>query len=377
MKKIQVHLGERSYPVVIGKGLLRSCGRLVKPLGLGRKIFIVTNRTVARYFLRTVRRSLTQAGFQVHVHLLRYEDERAKSGKSLFEIWQAMAEAGLERTSTLLALGGGVVGDLAGFAASTYMRGISLLQVPTTLLAQVDAAIGGKTAVDLPSAKNIVGTFYQPRMVVIDVETLKALARLRPRELQNAFAEIIKYGVIEDRSLFQLLEEKLGWFFSSVRRKYLGNRELSFLEKVIWHALQVKVRVVERDERETRGKRMVLNYGHTFAHAFEAASHYRLPHGQAVALGMVSAARLARRIGIFRAEDEIRQNRLIAKAGLPTRLKGIRFSPERVIHHMSHDKKKRGGRLRFVLPKAIGRVTVVNRISFAHVRRVLSELGAK
>lgn len=371
MRKIQIHLGERSYPVVIGKGLLRSLGRLVKPLGLGRKIFMVTNRKVARFFLGTLRRSLIQAGFQVHVHLLRYGNERDKSEKSLFGIWRAMAEAGLERTSTVLALGGGVVGDVAGFAASTYMRGIPLVQVPTTLLAQVDAAIGGKTAIDLPSAKNMVGTFYQPRLVLVDVETLRALAKFGFREIQNAFSEVIKYGVIRDRSLFKLLEDKLGWFFSSIRRKYLGHRELAFLEQVIAHAVRVKARVVEADERETRGKRMLLNYGHTFAHAFEAASHYRLPHGKAVALGMVSAGRLARERGMFRKEDENRQRRLIASAGLPTRLQGAWFQPERVIRHMRLDKKKKNGRLRFVLPEAIGKVKVIDHVSFTEVRKVL------
>jgi len=381
MKRIQIHLGRRSYPILIGRGLLRSLSRLVKPLGLGRKIFVVSNHRVARYFLGTVRRSLTRSGFQVYSHLLRYGDERAKSEKCLFEIWQAMAEAGLERTSTVLALGGGVVGDVAGFAASTYMRGISLLQVPTTLLAQVDAAIGGKTAIDLPFAKNIVGTFYQPRMVVVDTETLRVLTRFRLREFRNGLAEVIKYGVIQDIKLFELLERKLPLTLPSPQRGggggERGSQLFSFFESVVWRSARAKARIVEADERETLGKRMILNYGHTFAHALEAVSRYRLSHGEEVALGMVCAGRVARRIGIFRSEDERRQNRLIANAGLPTRVNGARFKPDRLMRHMRLDKKKKGGQLRFVLPEAIGRVRVVDRVPLARVRRVLSELGSE
>jgi len=277
-----------------------------------------------------------------------------------------MAGEGLERTSTVLALGGGVVGDVAGFAASTYMRGIHLVQVPTTLLAQVDSAIGGKTGIDLPSSKNMVGTFYQPRLVISDITALERLDRFRAREVRNGFAEVIKYGVIQDPVLFRMLEEKEDRVSSA-----------QFLETIVWRAARVKAAIVEEDERETRGKRVILNYGHTFAHAFEAASNYRLPHGEAVALGMVCAARLAARRGIFPRGEEARQRRLIQRAGLPVRLGRFRLSTGRILRHMAQDKKVREGRPRFVLPLRVGRVRVFEDVSISEIKRVLSEIGGR
>ena len=371
MKKIQIKLAEgRSYSIVIGRNLLSSIAALIKPLGLGKKIFVVTNKKIkSRGFLKTIQSSLSKAGYEVIEHLLNKGDERDKSKDSLFKLWQHMAKAGLERSSSVLALGGGVVGDLAGFAASTYMRGISFIQVPTTLLAQVDAAIGGKTAIDLPLAKNIVGTFYQPRLVVADVATLAGMGK----ELRNSFSEIIKYGIIMDLKLFRLLEKKADWFFKSARKKPLGNQELSFLEEVVFRSVRVKAKVVKEDERETKGKRMVLNYGHTFGHAFETVSNYRIPHGEAVALGMVCAGRLARKRGFWGMRDEMRQNRLIQNTGLPLRVSPYGFSARRVIKAMLLDKKKKGGKLRFVLPEAIGRVRIVNDISSKEIEKILKE----
>jgi len=369
MRRIRLNLKDRSYSIVIGRNLLPQIARWLKPLKLGKKILMVTNRRVANLFLAPVRASLIRAGFEVvRPHFLKYGDERDKSKDSLFRLWQHMAEAGLERSSTVLALGGGVVGDLAGFAASTYMRGIPLIQVPTTLLAQVDAAIGGKTAIDLPLAKNIVGTFYQPRLVVSDVAVL---ARTGLKELRNSFAEIIKYGIIRDLGLFRMLEEKVRWFFSKASQNTLGNQELSFLEEVVFRSARVKAGIVEEDERETKGKRTALNYGHTFAHAFEAASNYQLPHGEAVALGMVCAARLARKKGLFSFRDQIRQNRLIEAAGLPSQIDRRPLNFRRVFQAMLLDKKKIGGRLRLVLPEAIGRVKVVEDVSSKEIEEVL------
>ena len=374
MKTVKVNLKNQSYPILIGRGLLSAVGRLLKPLRPGSKVLIVSNRKVAGLFLKTVRDSLERAGFEaVRPCLLRQGDERDKSKESLFRVWEHMAQEGLERGSAVLALGGGVVGDLAGFAASTYMRGISLVQVPTTLLAQVDSAIGGKTAIDLALAKNIIGTFYEPRLVIVDVETLKRMGLKKSglRALRNSFAEIIKYGMIQDFKLFESLEKKVKWFFSSASKKSLGEAELSFLETVIEHSAAVKARVVEEDERETRGKRMILNYGHTFAHAFEAERNFRLPHGEAVALGMVCAARLARERGMLSRGDELRQNQLIQQAGLATDIHRYHFRGERVISAMLLDKKKIGGKLRFILPLAIGRVKVVKDVSLSEVRGVL------
>jgi len=357
MKRILVRLKERSYPILIGRNLVASVGSFLKPLKLGPKILIVTNEAVSNLFLASVLSSLKRAGFELAApYLLEHGDERDKSEKTLLRLWEHMARAKLERTSTLLALGGGVVGDVAGFAASTYMRGISLVLVPTTLLAQVDASIGGKTGIDLPSAKNLVGTFYQPRMVISDVGTLQ---KIPTRELRNGFAEIIKYGMIRDAALFRLLEREKNWF------------EPDFLETVIARSAAVKAEIIERDERETKGERIILNYGHTFAHAFEAASQYRLPHGEAVALGMVSAARLARKKKLLRASDEERQNRLIEKAGLPTERARYRLGHHGILQHMMLDKKKREGKPRFVLPSAVGCVKVVENVSLAELKEIL------
>lgn len=377
MKEIKLNLSERSYSIVIGRNLLASLGRLLKPLGLGSKVLIVSNRCVAGLFLKTVQKSLKQAGFNEETpFLLPHGDERDKSKEVLFKLWEHLAHSGFERTSTLVALGGGVVGDLAGFAASTFMRGIRLIQVPTTLLAQVDSAIGGKTAIDLPSAKNIIGTFYEPRLVVCDVQVLErmGLSKEGMRGLRNSLAEVIKYGVIQDKELFKLLEEKIAWFLSCARKKILGPPELSFLETVVARSARVKAGVVEEDEHETKGRRLILNYGHTFAHAFEAASNYRIQHGEAVALGMVCAARLAWLLGIFSKEEELRQRRLIWEAGLPVHLGPYRLRPEKILDSIQLDKKKKEGRLRFVLPVRMGKVQVFSEVSASEINRVLSDM---
>lgn len=374
MKIIRLPLKDRSYAIVIGRNLLSSTAKLIRPLGLGKKIFIVTNQRIKRLgFLTPVLRPLRASGYEITVHTLKHGNEKDKSPESLLGLWRHMARSRLERSSAVLALGGGVVGDVAGFAAATYMRGISIVQVPTTLLAQVDAAVGGKTGVDLAEAKNIVGAFHQPRLVVVDVNTLSRMG-LTPsglREMKNSFAEIIKYGIIQDLSLFRLLEQNVEAFLKSARKKPLGMKELSFLEAVIARSVRVKARVVAGDERETKGRRMILNYGHTFGHAFEAASNYRIPHGEAVALGMVCAARLAESRGMFSAHAERRQNLLIQKAGLPTRLPVLKLKRRRVISSMLLDKKRKGGRLRFVLPAALGRVKVVSDVTAEEIKKVL------
>ena len=370
MKRIQIRLKNKGYSVLIGRGLLARVGGLCRPLGVGKKVLIVSNRRVARYYLRPVSKSLARAGFQVFSYLLPYGDERDKSGSVFLKLWRYMAQIPLERSSTVVALGGGVVGDLAGFAASTYMRGIALVQVPTTLLAQVDSAIGGKTAVDLPEAKNAVGTFYQPRLVISDVCVLKTL---RERQFRSQFAEVIKYGVIADAGLFKLLEKKADSFFSAVRSGRFGPRELSFLETIVWRSAKVKAKVVEEDECETKGKRVVLNYGHTFAHAIEAASNFQISHGEAVAVGMVLAAGLAKKIGWINAGAERRQLELIRRSALPYRLGKSRASNRQLLSYMKRDKKVKNGRLRFVLPKRIGKVMLKEGISEKQILGLLNE----
>lgn len=370
MKRIRIRLKNNSYSILIGRGLLARMGGWLKSLRVGKKVLIVSNRRVARLYLGPVSKSLRKAGFQVFSCLLPYGNERDKSERALSKLWHDMARIPLERSSVVIALGGGVVGDLTGFAASTYMRGIALIQVPTTLLAQVDSSIGGKTAINLPEAKNVVGTFYQPRLVVADVLALRTLGE---REFRNQFAEVVKYGMISDIGLFKLLERRAVSFFSALRRGKIGPRELSFLETIVWRSAKVKAKVVEEDERETKGKRMILNYGHTFAHAIEAASRFRVPHGEAVAVGMILAAKLARHIGWMKSGAEKRQFQLIQSVGLPYRLRRNRVSSRAFLSYMKRDKKVKDGKLRFVLPKGIGKVAVKENVSEKQVLRLLDE----
>ncbi|MBI3999955.1 MAG: 3-dehydroquinate synthase [Candidatus Omnitrophica bacterium] len=372
MKKITVHLGNRSYPILIGKGLLAKVGSLLKPLKLGSKILIVSNDRVADRFLgdRKFTKSLRGSGFEVFQHNLKYGYEPDKFAGELNKLWEHMSRIPLDRTSTVLALGGGVVGDVAGFATSTYMRGISLVQIPTTLLAQVDSAIGGKTAINLKSGKNIVGSFYQPRVVISDVYALKTLVNsdYGQLEFRNSFAEVIKYGVIQDSKLFDLLEEKGRWFIKAVEQKSLGFKELKFLEEVVWRSAVVKAKVVEQDERETKGRRMILNYGHTFAHALEGVSKFKIPHGEAVACGMILAGELALRMGIFSIQAQARQISLINRLSYPARYS---FLSSKVLSFMKRDKKVHDGKLRFVLPIRIGEVRIFENVSENLVQDVL------
>lgn len=365
MKKIVIRLKERSYPILIGKGLLSSLGRLLKTLEVGPKVLVVSNKKVARRFYQTVQGSLRRFGFQTSLFTLSYGDERDKSEKILTKLWEAMSRAKLDRASAVIALGGGVVGDVSAFAASTYMRGIALVQVPTTLLAQVDSAIGGKTAIDLASAKNVVGTFYQPKMVVCDVEVLRSL---NPREFRNSFAEVVKYGMIRDSRLFRLLEQKGAWFFSSLEKGSFGSLQYRFLETIVSRSVMVKARVVEQDERETKGLRMILNYGHTFGHALESASRFKISHGEAIATGMILAGELAKRIGIFSKEAQDRQVRLIKQICRP---RAYSYSANRLLSLMKRDKKNRNGKIRLVLPRAIGKVEVCDRTSEHQILNVL------
>ena len=378
MKKITVRLKNRSYPILIGNHLIGQLGRLLKPLKLGSKILIVSNSRIKKRFshFRPLISSLKKSGFQVYEHLLSQGNESDKSTLELARVWKKMAQIPLDRSSTVLAFGGGVVGDTAGFAASTYMRGISLVQVPTTLLAQVDSAVGGKTAVNLSSAKNIVGTFYQPKIVISDVEALKKLARdnFGRLEFKNSFMEVIKYGVIQDPALFGLLERKVKSFFSSLEKGKLGKKEESFLEAVVWRSACVKARVVSADEREVTGKRMILNYGHTFAHALEGASKYRLPHGQAVGIGMILAGELGVRMGVFSRENQRRQTQLIRAIGLSLR---YNYLSSQLLSFMKRDKKGVSGKLKFVLPLRIGRVNVFDRIPERLIREVMNQNKGK
>lgn len=399
MSKVKVNLAQRSYSIVIGSGILRDIGQtLKKKLKLSGKILVVTTPSVKRlHWFDKLPATLARSGYKVDVVEVptpqefrkRPDLEEFKNNRMVMRLYDRFLEAKfrLDRTSTVIAVGGGVTGDLVAFAASTYMRGINLIHVPTTLLAQVDSAIGGKTGLNLTKGKNLVGTFYQPRLVCVDIETLnskKDLEKLKSlfgisqdfwsRELRGGFAEIIKYGVIKDRTLFYLLERNLESIGDIINIKN-WNQHRNFLRKVITRCCQIKAWVVQRDECETKGEREILNYGHTVGHALEAAGGYKLlHHGEAVSVGMVAAARIAEKLGILGSRDFLRQENLLRGIGLPTSISSKELNIDRVINAIKVDKKIRGGRLRFVLPRKIGEVTIRHNVPFGLIRSVLKEI---
>jgi 3-dehydroquinate synthase len=342
MKRIPVRLGDRSYDIAVAPGLLGRLGPEVRRVCPSAALAaLVTDRHVAARHLAAARRSLERAGFRVHATVLP-PGERTKTLATVARLYAAFAVAKLERSSPAVLLGGGVIGDLGGFAAATYLRGLPIVQVPTSLVAQVDAAIGGKTGVDLPQGKNLVGAFAQPRAVLIDPLALRTLPR---RELIAGLAEVVKYGVIRDAALFAFLES---------RAKQLAACPVIDMAAIVARCAAIKAEVVSKDERES-GLRQILNYGHTIGHAIEAATGYtRFLHGEAVAVGMTGAALMARLIGTARPEVLERQSALLLRLGLPLRARGVSFS--RALAALRLDKKVLGGRPRFVLPVAIGRV---------------------
>lgn len=341
MRTLKVSLGDRSYPIYLGEGLLSRAGEFLKEVGCGEGIGIVTNPTVAGLYLKPVQEALARSGFRV-TSILVPDGEEHKNLKSLAAVYDQLIRGRFERSSCVMALGGGVIGDLAGFAAATFLRGIPYVQLPTTLLAQVDSSVGGKTGVNHREGKNLIGAFYQPRAVLIDVAVLHTLPR---RELLAGMAEVIKYGIIEDAGLFALLEEKL-------ERLLALDREL--LEEAVATSCSIKARVVEKDERE-EDYRSVLNFGHTIGHALESLTGYeKFLHGEAVAIGMAQAASLSVRQGFCDEESLRRIERLITRAGLPTAIPSS-IKPPDLVKKMEVDKKSAAGRIKFVLCAGIGK----------------------
>ena len=341
MQKLTVNLGDRSYPILVGAGLLPRAGELLQQAGLRGKIAVITNPTVAQLYLDTTCEALASAGFQV-MPVLVPDGEEHKDLKSLVSIYDRLIAERFERKSCVLALGGGVIGDLAGFVAATYLRGVPYVQVPTTLLAQVDSSVGGKTAVNHQDGKNLIGAFYQPRLVLIDVEVLRSLPR---RELIAGLAEVIKYGIIEDPALFRLLEKE--------HQRLIGlDQEL--LIQVIATCCAIKARVVEKDERED-DYRAVLNFGHTIGHALEAATGYtRFLHGEAVGIGMAKASAISVQQGFCDRTSLERIHDLIRKTGLPLEIPA-EVSVAGLIQGMEVDKKSAGGKIKFVACAGIGK----------------------
>lgn len=336
MHALNVPLGDRTYPVLIGRGLLGRADVLAPYLD-GRQVLVVTNEIVAPLWLKPLRAAL--ADYELRVHVLP-DGEEQKSLETLGLLFDVLAEHRFNRDATVLALGGGVIGDVAGFAAACWQRGTGFVQLPTTLLAQVDAAVGGKTAVNIPAGKNLVGAFHQPNAVIADVATLSTLGR---KEYCAGLGEIVKYGLGLDSGLFEWLEQNLDAVI---------DREPEALERVVYWCCALKAAVVAEDERE-QGRRALLNLGHTFAHAIEASIAFgSWLHGEAVAAGLVMASELAVRLGMLERDVAARVEALVAAAGLPTRPPPV--GAERLKSFMKLDKKISGGRLRFVLPDGLG-----------------------
>jgi 3-dehydroquinate synthase len=341
MQTLNVNLGARSYAIHIGAGVLQRAGEFLAQAGLRGKVAVVTNPTVAPLYLDAVIDSLGKSGFAA-VAILIPDGEEHKNFQSLQTIYDRLIAERFERKSCVLALGGGVVGDLAGFAAATYLRGVPYVQAPTTLLAQVDSSVGGKTGVNHADGKNLIGAFYQPRLVLIDVD---ALATLPQRELVAGLAEVIKYGVIEDAALFALLELKI---------EKLLQLDRDLLIQTIATCCAIKARVVEADERE-EDYRAVLNFGHTVGHALEAVTHYKqFLHGEAVGVGMAKAAALSHREGFCDQQSLDRIVGLIKQAGLPTEVPSAVSMPS-LIQAMEVDKKAAAGKIKFVMCDGIGK----------------------
>ena len=360
MHDISVKLGARSYRIVVDAGILGRVGPELKGLGVGAKVALFSDAGILARLGGPVRGSLTAAGFDVTVVELP-AGEAAKTVEVASRGWDALLAAGLDRGSTVVALGGGAVGDLAGFVAATYMRGVNFVQLPTTLLAQVDAAIGGKTAIDHPRAKNLVGAFHQPRVVLVDPT---ALTTLPEREFRSGLAEVVKHGIVLDADYFADLEKS---------RVALLARDIETLTRVVAGSCRLKASVVERDEQEAE-LRAVLNYGHTIGHAVEAVTGYaRWTHGEAVSLGIAAEARLAERLGVGSRETAVRQIELLRAVGLPVRDSGA--APSAVLEALGRDKKSREGRVPFVLAPEIGRFTVVFDVPREAVLETLRELG--
>ena len=361
---IPVPLPDAPYDIVVAHQGLAQVGAclaqpdqpLIKP---GQRLLLVSNPAIFRHYGEQVMTSLTEAGYNVQYSLLP-AGERYKTLKSIQTLYDAARTFRLERQSAIVALGGGVIGDMAGFAAATWLRGVRFIQLPTSLLAMVDASIGGKTGVNHPRGKNLIGAFHQPRLVMVDPSVLKTLP---PREFRAGMAEVIKYGVIWDADLFAALE-------SAERLDQLRYISDDLLHDIVTRSCQAKAKVVSQDEKEA-GLRAILNYGHTIGHAVESLTHYRgVNHGEAVAIGMVAAGHIATLLGYWSKEDANRQYQLIEKAGLPTALPAT-VEDDNILSLLQGDKKVEDGQVRFVLPQGIGSAIVTGDVTHEVIRAAL------
>ncbi len=357
--RVRVDLAERGYDIEIGTGNLASAGDFVRRQCAAEHTVVITDQNIAGTHAATVIESLTASGMRVNQVVLE-PGEGTKSILQADQLWRLMLEFGTDRKSVVAAVGGGVVGDLAGFIAATYARGIGFVQFPTTLLAQVDSSVGGKVGVNLPGAKNMVGAFWQPHGVVIDID---ALLTLPDREYRSGLAEVVKYGVILDEPFFEFLESHVD---------AINARQTDVLAQIVARCCQLKADVVRADEREETGVRAVLNYGHTFCHAIESVTGYgTFLHGEAVSIGMLCASRLAARQGRIDHGVTRRQRDLLMALELPVTVPDV--DHQALLDAMRHDKKTVGGKLRFVLPTCIGHVELVADVPAAEARAAFAE----
>jgi 3-dehydroquinate synthase len=364
IEKLRVDLGERGYDILVGPGLIGRAGAEILPLLRRRQAVIVTDETVARHHLAPLRASLEEHGIAQRAVVL----PPGEGTKDLVHFGRLVDEilgGGIERGTMLVALGGGVVGDIAGFAAATLLRGIDFVQIPTTLLAQVDSSVGGKTAINTSVGKNLLGAFYQPRLVLADTASLATLPR---REVRAGYGEIVKYGLIRDAEFFDWLEGE---------GQAVCDLEPAALTRAVIVSCRMKAVIVAADERE-EGDRALLNFGHTFGHALEAETGFgdRLLHGEAVALGMMLAFDFAVRLGLASGQDSHRVRRHLAAAGLPTELAAAGLSgsaADRLLAHMGKDKKVRDGAITLILPRRIGEVFVMRDAPVGELRSFLAE----
>ena len=359
MPSINVELGENSYPIIVDRQVLNRIGDLLRAKAKSSKVIVIADAFVSKYYGKIVSDSLSDAGFDWRIVDVPPGDEQ-KSIEWFARLHDQLVDHRMDRVSTLITFGGGVVGDLGGFVAATYMRGIDYVQIPTTLLAQVDASVGGKTAINHPKGKNLIGAFYQPKFVLIDVALLQTLP---PRDIRAGLIEVIKHGVIMDAPLFDQIEANLD---------ALLNLDEEVLIDVISKSCEDKAKIVANDERES-GVRETLNYGHTFGHALEALTDYNTyRHGEAVAIGMNCAAQLAINLGMMDAADGARQSKLLKRANLPVHFPS-QISPDRLIEKMYLDKKTKHETLRLILPVRIGEAALREDVEQSRVAEAISQ----
>lgn len=359
MKSLKVDLKRRSYDIVVGSGIMSFLGRYISKLDLGLDAYVITNAYIKNRYGDILLKILKEAGFEARFKLVP-DREESKSIEMSSLLIRDIARYDKKRRIFIIAFGGGVIGDLAGFVASIYKRGIPYIQIPTTLLAQVDSSIGGKTAVDLGEGKNLVGVFYQPRLVFSDVKFLNTLEK---RQVRSGLAEVIKYGIIKDPRLFSYLEKSLDDILALKKKA---------LEYIVRRCSSIKADIVRRDEKEEKGMRTILNFGHTVGHAIEAASNYKFyTHGEAIALGMLAASDISQRTNLIGGAVSQRIEGLIKRAGLPTRIK--KASLNNIINAHYRDKKFIGSKNRFVLIRGIGKAKIVENIPLEAIKEAVKK----